>query len=146
MKTEPQTGELNLFWKKKADNKYKLRFESKDKRNSYRLKALRSEKLCIYLNSKAFEISNISAGGVAFFSSEFSIGDFYDFELPLPDTKANYVKGKIEIAGFENGLTRAKFIEIDENDKERIHKFIFEKQIKYLRKSKQNKKQSDNLF
>jgi c-di-GMP-binding flagellar brake protein YcgR len=125
-----------LFWKKKADNKYNVRFESKDKRDYYRLKPSRKEKFFILVNSKAFEISDISAGGAAFFSERLNPGGIYDFELWLSDKKNDFIRGRIEITGFENGLARAKFIDVNENDKERIHKFVFDRQIKSARESK----------
>jgi len=125
-----------LFWKKEAGNKYKLRFESSDKRNFYRFRPLGKEKIFIIVNSKAFEISNLSAGGAAFIAEYCRVGDVYNFELCLSEKKNDFVKGKLEIFGFDNSLCRGKFIDISENDREKIHKFIFERQIKLIREKK----------
>lgn len=129
-----------MFWKKKADNKYKIRFESKDKRDFYRFKPARKEKLFILVNSKAFEIYDISAGGVSFFCEKIIKDNNYEFELWLSDKKNDFIKGKISITDDSMGLCRAKFIEIDENDIERIHKFVFDRQIKFVRELKRIKK------
>ncbi|MCB9482216.1 MAG: PilZ domain-containing protein [Desulfobacteraceae bacterium] len=129
-----------MFWKKEAGNKYKLRFESSDKRDSYRFKPSGKEKFFIIVNSRAFEIFNISAGGIAFIAEYCKRGDVYNFELWLSERKNDFIKGKIEVSGFGGSLCRAKFIDLDENDIERIHKFIFERQIRMIREKKHKKK------
>jgi len=129
-----------LFWKKEAGNKYKLRFESSDKRDFYRFKPSGKEKFFIIVNSRAFEILNISAGGVAFFAEYCKIGDIYNFELWLSDRKNDFINGKIQVSGFDGSLCRGKFIDLDENEMERIHKFIFERQIRVIREKKIKKR------
>lgn len=125
-----------MFWKNKADNKYKLRFEQSDKRKFYRFKPAEKEKFFIIVNSRAFEIFNISAGGVAFLAEYCKKGDIYNFELWLSERKNDFIKGKMEVSGFDTNLCRARFIDLNENDMERIHKLIFERQIRLIREKK----------
>jgi len=128
-----------LFWKKKADNNYKLIIESLEKRNFYRLKPFEKEKFFIIINSRAFEIYNISAGGAAFFGECFEIGNIYNFKLWFSDKKNDFIKGKMGVSGVDNLLWRGKFIDLDEKERERIHKFIFDRQITLIREKKYKK-------
>ncbi|PID78052.1 MAG: hypothetical protein CSB21_01945 [Deltaproteobacteria bacterium] len=128
-----------MFWEKRKTNKYELEINQDEKRNAFRYSPLEDEHIVVIIKSDSYPVTNISAGGVAFNSGRFRPKEVFQFQLKFLNEKYIFLAGKLEIISTKGNLCRTKFINMHKDKIEKMHKFIFERQLKNIRGKKQNK-------
>jgi len=124
-----------LFWKKE-ENKYTVNLKNSDNRSSYRYYPGSTERLYVVINGGEYEVNNISAGGIAFYKEGCEPGDKYNIMLKFSDDEKNKVTGKVEVVSSEASVCRCRFVDMTEDEIEKIHKFVFNKQLKVIREKR----------
>jgi len=130
-----QTGESNLFWKKE-ENKYTVNLKNSDNRSSYRYYPGSTERLYAVISGGEYEVNNISAGGIALYKEGCEPGEKYHIVLKFSDDEKSLVSGNIEVISTEGPVCRCRFVDMTEHEIERIHKFVFNKQLKVIREKR----------
>lgn len=125
-----------MFWKKKDIDKYQIKFTKPDKRADYRFFPDDGEKIVIYVDDKPFQVENISAGGVAFYAKGCTQGTKYPFVLKFSDGEIKTIKGFIEIMSLTETVCRARFIDMEDEESEKIHNFVHSGQMNKIRTKK----------
>ncbi|MGM0417962.1 MAG: PilZ domain-containing protein [Thermodesulfobacteriota bacterium] len=124
-----------MFWKKE-ENKYTVNLKNSDNRSSYRYYPGSTERLFAVINGGEYEVNNISAGGIAFYNEDFEPGEKYHIILKFSDDEKNMVTGNIEVISCEDLVCRCRFVDMTDEEIEKIHKFVFDKQLKVIREKR----------
>lgn len=132
-----------MCWKKTTDKEALLEYEFSGRRESFRLE---SEVLCPALGKykdRLIQIVDISAGGISFECDNCHEGEKGIIQLELPGKIIESVSLPIQILTIIDGIIcHCNFTSIDEETKEKIHKFILFRQIAAQRKKRTIKEKS----
>jgi len=100
---------------------------------NYRYYLKKEDKFSVSINSRFFQVDNLSAGGIAFYGDYCREKDVYFFNIKVfYDVNFN-ISGKLEIVSFADGICRGKFLDLHESDYERLHKLVFKMQLRNIR-------------
>ena len=114
MKTEPGTGELSLFWKKKKTLDIALDARHRDNSADYRIAPDGSNPVIVTIKGNSFNALNISGAGIAFRSHSFARGAYIAAMIRLP-SEDRIFPVMLEVVAKQNDLCRCSFTEIHEN-------------------------------
>jgi len=97
---------------------------------------LKSEPIFFTLAEKAYEIVDIGGGGLAFRNTGFAAGQRVEIELEIPGF-APLIRTGLEVRSIcENNICHCAFAGISEEDVEKIHQYMLEKQKEMVRSKK----------
>ncbi|MCK5311370.1 MAG: PilZ domain-containing protein [Desulfobacteraceae bacterium] len=129
-----------MFWKKKKTSTEKFTHESSDKRGTFRFEFAKDNNFQIEFKGSTLIPVNLSASGMSFKGNGLTTGDngIVKFFFTFTNIKSPAsIKLEIEIIRIdESNICHAIFINISEDNKEIIHKYILEKQKEKIRASK----------
>jgi hypothetical protein len=92
------------------------------------------------LGEKEYGVLDIGGGGLSFESTEFSEGDVGPISLSLPGN-SNSISSILEIQHIcKQGICHCKFIEIADDDVERIHQYLLAEQKEFARSRRQRRR------
>ncbi|MCP3873021.1 MAG: PilZ domain-containing protein [Desulfobacteraceae bacterium] len=121
-----------MFWKKKKQQTDTFIYESKDKRDAYRYDFKDGQGFEIQFKGKTLQVINISAGGIAFYNSDFEQfdSDFVKFKLDIPNFKddTSFYTGLRILTIDETNICHCIFEQCSLEQHELIHKYVLEMQ------------------
>lgn len=122
-----------MFLKRKIDDGPLFTYETESRRASYRLQSVNGEPLFFDLAGKPYEVLNIGGGGLSFLNPGCSGAQGGPIELKIPGYDAA-IEAKIEVRSVcRNDICHCAFVEISDEDVEKIHQYMLEKQKALLR-------------
>lgn len=125
-----------MFWKKKKYPKAMVFLESNDARRSFRVCPPLSEPICIEFREKNITVKNIGAAGIAFENQGFAPGDSQRIVFDLPRENAT-ISVTAEIISIDpDGMCHCRFLGLNEDGHNAIHRYLLAVQIEQLRDKK----------
>ena len=122
-----------MYSKRKIQDEPIFIYESRSRRASYRLRPLKSEPLFFTVTGKSYELIDIGSGGLSFKNTDFIAGQSGFIELKLPRF-GSAINAKFEVRNIcKNNICHCAFIEISEEDVEKIHQYVLETQKAMVR-------------
>ncbi|MBW2317377.1 MAG: PilZ domain-containing protein [Deltaproteobacteria bacterium] len=128
-----------MFWKRKNKDNQFISLESQDQRASVRVQPMPSTPIKARLQGTPVRIKDISGGGIAFYNNGFKAGDTRIADMELPEEEVG-ISVKTEILGVDkHGVCHCRFVGLDEESINRVHRYMLRVQIEEKRQKKQNK-------
>lgn len=125
-----------MFWKKKTDDISLFTYESNTRRTSYRLRLAGDEVVTFILGEKEHVLLDIGGGGLSFENKGYIKGDGGPITLKLPGHD-HPIPAVLRIRDIcKNSVCHSAFVEIAEEDVEKIHQYLLEKQKNIARSGK----------
>jgi c-di-GMP-binding flagellar brake protein YcgR len=131
-----------LFWKKKKGKKENLPFSleyEEDQRSYYRVSPKGGEPLFLKTKDNRFAVLDVSAGGVAFEGAGFSPGSLVSGVLVMPKGKAPIPMVLTVVKVSRQNFVAGQFREIKDEDRERVHQYVLERQKEELEERRKKK-------
>ena len=121
-----------MFWKKKNHNQstdpLRLEFDP-DRRRAYRVQPGSETPVVFSYENRTEPLHNLSAGGLAFFSSTgLEVDRLLEGDLFLPQAITPMPVSCRVLEVEVTGLIRANFERISDQDREKIHQYVLERQ------------------
>ncbi|MCP4575720.1 MAG: PilZ domain-containing protein [Deltaproteobacteria bacterium] len=125
-----------MFWKKKTDDISLFTYESNTRRAFYRLRLSADEDVTFTLGENEHVVIDLGGGGLSFENTGFVEGDVGPITLRLHD-HSNAIPAILKIRCIcKNRICHCAFIEIADDDVEKIHQYLLQKQKDMARSRK----------
>jgi c-di-GMP-binding flagellar brake protein YcgR len=112
---------------------------SKDQRKFFRVRPSNREPVFIELTGKNIQVSDISAGGIAFKNHKLKEGQDQSIKINLPD-RITIESVKIRILSIDgNNICHTRFIEMESSERDKIHRYTLKRQVEIAKKNKEVK-------
>ena len=122
-----------MFWKRKLNDFNLFTYESDTRRETYRFHPPEDEAATFILGEREYVIIDIGSGGLSFKSTDFAEGAGGPITLKLPG-HYNGITAVLEIRGVcKSNICHCAFIEIADDDVEKIHLYLLKKQKEIAR-------------
>jgi len=125
-----------LFWKRKNKDNQLFSLEQQDRRTSVRVCPLPDAPIEAKFKGAPVQIRDIGGAGIAFYNNGFKVGDPQIAELELPEE--GIISVKAQVFDVDKGICHCRFLELDEESTNRIHRYMLRVQIGESRQKKQN--------
>ncbi len=134
-----------MFWKRKNKDNQLISLESQDQRASVRVQPTAGAPIKSRFQKTPVCIKDIGEAGIAFYNNGFKAGDSRIADLELPDGEAE-ISVKTEILNVDkHGICHCRFLGLDEESTNRIHRYMLRVQIDERRQKKQNYRNREQL-
>ena len=129
-----------MFLKKPANDLSLFTYESDNRRASYRLRLTGDEVVTFILDEKEHMAIDIGAGGLSFENKGFIKGDGGPITLNLPGHD-HPIPAILKIRSIcKYNVCHSQFVEMAEEDVEKIHQYLLERQKNRVRAKKSTHK------
>ena len=133
-KTELETGESSLFWKKTKTFDVALDARHNDNRAAYRIAPDSARPVIVTIRGNSFNALNVSGSGIAFRSHGFDVGTSFAATIRLP-SEDRIFPVVLEVVSKQIDLCRCSFTEIHEDAENLLHSYILELQKRKIRRN-----------
>lgn len=107
-----------------------------ERRGFFRVEPSSRQAIDVSIGHDRFHLKDIGAGGIGIYRkrevTELEIGKEYPFNMTLPLTN-EVISGSIRIVNVSDRLYHCAFVDLSEEEREKIHLFILERQKEELR-------------
>ena len=116
--------------------------KTNERRTSYRVQPSKDEPILFRLEDKAVEVKDIGAAGLSFKNENYSKGELFTVNIYLPGLGPT-VPTTLQLIGIDKfNRCHCKFLRIDEAARERIHKYVLNRQKEQVREIREMEKKS----
>jgi len=110
-----------------------------ERRDSFRVEPSSRESLDVSVGRNRYRLKDIGAAGIGIYrraeGKELELGEEYPFKMTLPLIN-EVISGIIRIVDISDRAYHCQFIAPGEEDKEKIHMFVLERQKEELREKR----------
>ncbi|MFW6147837.1 MAG: PilZ domain-containing protein [Thermodesulfobacteriota bacterium] len=110
-----------------------------DRRNFFRVEPSSKNPLWIRIGQGQYSVKDIGAGGVGIYrktaQGELEVGKRYPFHVALPLVNEN-IMGNLKVRHISEKAYHCEFIDIGEENQEKLHLFVLERQKEQLTETK----------
>ena len=110
-----------------------------EKRSSFRVEPSSERPIYVSIGRDRYQVKDIGAGGAGIYrrddDKELEPGEKYPFKMTLPLTD-EVVSGTLRITDISDSIYHCRFIDLSEEEREKIHRFVFEREKEELREKK----------
>jgi len=107
-----------------------------ERRGSFRVKPSSRGPIEVSIGPHRYQVKNISAGGIGIYrrgeDKELEAGEEYPFKVSLPLIN-ELISGTIRIVDISDRAYHCAFVDLSDDEKEKIHLFVLERQKEELR-------------
>lgn len=129
-----------MFWKRKNDDVSLFTYDSRTRRAFYRLRPSPDEAVRFTFDGSEHVAVDIGGGGLSFKNKGFSEGNGGPITLEIPGHK-HPIPAALKIRCIcKNGICHAAFAEIADEDVEKIHQYLLERQKEIARAKRHRRK------
>jgi c-di-GMP-binding flagellar brake protein YcgR len=136
-----------LFWKKKKDkdslDPFHLGFDL-DRRNFFRVEPAPGQPVRFQIDENTYDVTNLSAGGMALRGAPVSVGQPLAGRLHLPDIASQIeIKATVVETSHDNEMAALKITSISDEDRELIHQYVLQRQLQELNRKRAEREAAD---
>jgi hypothetical protein len=132
-----------LFWKRKTDDVSLFTYDSRTRRASYRLRPSPDEAVKFTFGGFEHTAVDIGGGGLSFNNKGFAEGNDGPITLKIPGHN-HPIPAALKIRCIcKNGICHAAFVEIADDDVDKIHLYLLERQKEIARAKRHRRKKTE---
>ncbi len=125
--------------KKKTETPEIVNHKPKERRKFFRVHPSSGEPVFIQLAEETIQVTDISAGGIAFKNHKLKEGQDQSIKITFPD-RIIIESVRIKIVSIDDSdICHAKFIDMKPSEREKIHRYTLKRQVEIARKNKEAK-------
>ncbi len=131
-----------MFWKSRKTTEEIFSVNATDQRSSFRVTPPSERPLRTVFRGKTVRVENIGGAGLSFSHDDLKAGDSDVVVLDLPEAKAP-ITARTEIITVDGkNICHCRFVELDEDAFNAIHKYVLAVQVENLRKKRKATRRS----